>query len=138
MELVLRRETFTDQSTIGTLDLNGVFDCYTLEDRVRYGPKVPGKTAIPLGRYEVIISWSQRFQKPMPLLLNVPGFEGIRIHSGNTAADTEGCILVGKTEGVDVVGQSRVAFQALFAKLKAAAKKEKMFLSIEGAPQRDE
>jgi hypothetical protein len=83
--------------------------------------KVPGKTAIPSGMYKVVITPSARFKRPMPLLLNVPNFEGIRIHWGNTDADTEGCILVGRTQKPpDFIGESRLAFDALFPKIKAA------------------
>lgn len=95
MILYLLRNLYTDHSTRGILLINNKIFCYTLEDTVRPkgADKVPGQTAIPAGRYEVILNFSNRFQKIMPLLLNVPGFVGIRIHGGNTAADTEGCIL---------------------------------------------
>ena len=81
MELRIKRTDFSDQSTIGELSVNGQFECYTLEDKVR-PEKIAGKTAILAGRYEVVISFSQRFQRPLPLLLKVPNFEGIRIHPG--------------------------------------------------------
>lgn len=129
MELQVKRTDFTDNSTIGELSVNGQFECYTLEDKVR-PVKIAGKTAIPAGRYEVIIDFSQRFGRLLPLLLNVPNFEGVRIHPGNAAADTEGCILVGEEKSQDFVGQSRAAFDRLFAKLSAAAEKEKNYLEI--------
>ncbi len=129
MELQVKRTDFTDNSTIGELSVNGQFECYTLEDKVR-PVKIAGKTAIPAGRYEVIIDFSQRFGRLLPLLLNVPDFEGVRIHPGNTAANTEGCILVGEEKSQDFVGQSRAAFDRLFAKLSAAAEKEKIYLEI--------
>jgi Family of unknown function (DUF5675) len=129
MELQVKRTDFTDNSTIGELSVNGQFECYTLEDMVR-PVKIAGKTAIPAGRYEVIIDFSQRFGRLLPLLLNVPNFEGVRIHPGNAAADTEGCILVGEEKSQDFVGQSRAAFDRLFAKLSAAAEKEKNYLEI--------
>jgi hypothetical protein len=131
MNLKLVRRTLTEQSTIGTLSINGIFECFTLEDRVR-PVKIHGATAIPAGIYEVAITFSDRFQKPLPLLLNVPNFAGIRIHPGNTAADTEGCILVGTTERKDFVGSSRVAFRALFTKLDAALRREKVFIEVGG------
>jgi hypothetical protein len=82
----------------------------------------------------VVINWSARFQKPLPLLLNVPNFSGARIHSGNTDADTEGCVLVGRVRGRDFIGESRKAFAALFAKMKKAAASEKIWITInEGA-----
>ena len=129
MELQIKRTDFSEESTIGELSVNGVFECYTLEDKVR-PVKIAEKPAIPSGRYEVIINFSQRFQKQLPLLLNVPNYEGVRIHSGNTAANTEGCILVGETKTDNFVGESRWAFNRLFEKMKVAAETEKISLEI--------
>ena len=81
-------------ATTGELYVDGKFVCYTLEDAIRK-EKIKGVTAIPAGTYDVIINMSTRFKRLMPLLLNVPDFEGVRIHPGNTAEDTEGCIRVG-------------------------------------------
>ncbi len=117
MKLDLIRKWFTDISTIGELYINDEFFCYTLEDKVREG-KVYGKTAIPYGKYDVIITYSPRFKQNMPLLVNVPNFEGVRIHTGNTANDTEGCILVGKSKGYDFIGGSRNAFNELMERIK--------------------
>ncbi len=121
MELVLTRKWLTDNSTIGELAVNGQFECFILEDHfpIPY-VKVFGETCIPLGRYQVIVNHSPRFNMDMPLLCNVPGFEGVRIHPGNDAADTEGCLLTGQTRGVDVVNQSRAAWYALFPKIQQA------------------
>lgn len=129
MELKLVRKEFTNDSTIGDLSINGEFECFTLEDRVR-PVKIKGETAIPLGAYEVVVTYSNRFKKPLPLFLNVPGFEGIRIHAGNTKKDTEGCILVGQTKSKNMVGRSRAAFDILFGKIQAAAQKEKIFIEV--------
>jgi hypothetical protein len=129
MDLRVKRLEFSDDSTIGELSVDGQFECYTLEDKVR-PVKIKGKTAIPAGQYEVVINFSQRFQKLLPLLLNVPNFEGVRIHPGNIPANTEGCILVGDTKGVDFIGQSRVAFARLFEKMKTAAETRKIFIEI--------
>lgn len=129
MQLKLYRKIFTDDSTIGELFIDGVFFCYTLEDKVR-PVKIKNITAIPNGTYDVIINFSNRFQKYMPLLLNVPNYEGIRIHSGNKSADTEGCILVGGTKTTDFIGNSRVTFSKLMTKLKAVEKKEKIKITI--------
>lgn len=117
----IRREIYTGKSTIGRLFLNGKFECYTLEDCERpQGAKVAGATCIPAGSYALVINRSARFRRLLPQLLEVPGFAGIRIHPGNTDADSEGCILVGQTRAEDFVGSSRAAFQKLFHKLQAA------------------
>lgn len=132
MELKLVREILTDESTIGSLYVDGVFECYTLEDRVR-PVKVKGFTAIFPGHHEVVITFSERFRKPLPLLLNVPQFDGVRIHPGNTAKDTEGCVLVGTGRQANMITGSQIAFQRLFAKLQEAAQKEKIFIEIGAA-----
>jgi hypothetical protein len=99
--------------------VDGVFECYTLEDEERL-VKIKGKTAINCGFYKVIINHSNHFGKNLPLLLDVPNFEGVRIHPGNTAADTEGCILVGRALKKDVLTESRAAFSPLFVKMTIA------------------
>lgn len=123
MKLVLDRFEFTDRSTIGTLTCDK-FSCFTLEDCDRYledgGEKVYGETAIPRGTYKVIIDYSQRFKKELPRLLDVPGFEGIRIHPGNAPEDTEGCILVGSSYKDNWVGNSRATFTWLFDIIESA------------------
>lgn len=120
MKLTLQRSPSTSACTIGQLSIDGVHECFTLEDVVRPGPKVFGQTAIPAGTYQVVITFSPHFQRELPLLVNVPGFEGVRIHPGNTTADTEGCILVGMDRLAESIGRSRIAFDALFPKLQAA------------------
>ena len=119
MVIKIKRLHKTDNSTIGELTIDGKFECYTLEDKER-DVKIKCETAIPKGTYKVIINQSNRFKKLLPLLLNVPNFEGVRIHPGNTNHDTEGCILVGRTRSKDFIGQSRKAFATLFAKMKEA------------------
>jgi hypothetical protein len=104
-------------ATPGELSMDGRAFCFTLEDQDRYlesdGIKVPRETAIPLGTYTVVIDFSQRFQRMMLHVLNVPQFEGIRIHAGNTIANTEGCILVGEDiEGLTLL-RSRLALESL-------------------------
>ncbi len=124
MNLLVEREEFTANSTIGRLLIDGEFECYTLEDVVRDGPKVMHQTAIPEGTYRVIINMSNRFKRELPLLMGVPGFEGIRIHPGNTSEDTSGCILLGTSKGTDLLGSSRLAFNPFFDKLQRALQGE--------------
>ena len=123
MELILKRIAKRKTYTIGRMYIQGqVMDeylpgtedkyfCDTLEPTWRdyeHGAyKVKGKSAIPEGRYAVVISYSPRFKQWLPILLGVPKFEGIRIHAGNTAKDTEGCILVGQNREVGKVLDSR-------------------------------
>ena len=92
--LNLKRTYPKENYTIGELYIEGEYFCDTLEDTVR-DEKIAGQTAIPYGKYEIIVNRSPRFKRDLPLLLEVPNFEGIRIHRGNTAKDTSGCILVG-------------------------------------------
>ncbi len=88
---------------------------------MRNGTKVLGKTAIPIGTYKLIIDASTRFKQDMPHILDVPNFTGVRIHSGNTSADTDGCILLGTTwAGKDFIGNSKIAYKKFFDKLKKA------------------
>ena len=123
MRLLLCRDRLTPKATVGKLTHKGEFVAYTCEDRYRgddMSEKVPGETCIPCGDYEVIVTYSPRFQVDMPLLLNVPGFTGVRIHSGNKPADTSGCILVGTTRGPDQVLGSRAAYEEVFKLIQTA------------------
>jgi len=130
MDLYLIRQWFSDHNTVGTLYIGTLWECYTLEDVVREpGVKIPKETAIPYGKYQVIIDFSNRFQRMMPHVLNVHMFEGIRIHAGNTDKDTEGCILLGKERGKDGVLRSRIAFNSFFDKLRQ--EKDDIWLSID-------
>jgi len=119
MLIVIRRLYKGEKSIIGEMTVDGIFECFTLED-VERPVKIKGETAIPKGTYKVIINQSNRFKRQLPLLLNVPGFEGVRIHSGNTNHDTEGCILVGQTRHKEFIGKSRKAFDKLFKKMQKA------------------
>ena len=140
MELVLERIYFAPTYTIGKLYIDGVYFCDTLEDVNRDinkngkfdngEVKVHSKTCIPFGRYEIIMSMSTRFKKIMPELLNVPGFLGIRMHSGNTDEDTEGCILVGKNTITGKITESKITTGALYSKLTEAVKKDKVYITI--------
>lgn len=118
MILKLIRTAKNPTETIGELYVDNVFECYTLEDVVRNEDnKVAGDTAIPFGVYNISITYSPRFGRYLPLLLNVPNFTGVRIHTGNTHNDTEGCILVGTTKGVHSIVDSRKAFNKLYPKM---------------------
>jgi len=120
MEKILRidvkRVAKKSDYTIGKLYIEGQYLCDTLEDAVR-PEKIQGKTAIPEGTYQVIMSMSNRFKKVMPLLLDVPNYAGVRIHSGNTAKDTEGCILLGKNTQVGMITDSRLWTEVFYSKL---------------------
>lgn len=121
MKLLLKRVTKTPKFTLGELYIDGVISYFTCEDAVQGDGiastvsewKIKGESAIPYGTYKVIIDYSNHFKKHLPLLLDVPGFEGIRIHSGNTSEDTEGCILVGITRRSSGVANSRYAMDTL-------------------------
>jgi hypothetical protein len=122
MELLLQRKPSAEKTTLGELYRDSSFECHTLEDVVRPdGVKVWGETAIPAGRYRVTITYSPKFKQEMPLVHDVPGFTGVRIHTGNTIHDTHGCVLVGEVVlSPTTIGNSRVAYNKLFLKLRAA------------------
>jgi len=135
MHLYLQRGFFTKETTCGLLVADNILQCLTLEDQVRIGSKVKGETAIPYGTYEIILSHSPKYNRVMPLITGVPGFDGIRIHSGVKDEHTEGCLLVGETiviAGNDLeLRDSKTAYDKLFIKLNAAwTKKEKITIDI--------
>jgi hypothetical protein len=107
MKVIVERQTQDETATVGEMSIDGVHACWTLE---------PAKP-IPAGTYDLAIDWSARFNRLMPHVCDVPGYEGIRIHWGNWAKDTEGCTLVGETDGADFVGQSVAEFNELFLTL---------------------
>lgn len=143
MKLLLERNPSHLTCTTGSLSIDGVFECSTLEDVVREIAGVPverwkvkGKTAIPAGTYALLLTFSNRFQKVMPQLMDVPGFEGVRIHTGNTNHDTEGCILVGDLVGPggESILQSRAAYGRLLPKIEQAiTRAEPITLEIRNA-----
>jgi len=131
MQLRIDRYKFTGKSTIGRMYVNGAFFCYTLEDRQREGQKkIYGKTAIPGGTYQVVINRNTRFDANLPLLKDVSGFTGIYIHSGNSSAHTEGCILVGRTCSEDYVAYSEKAISDLVMLVSKALKKEEVTITL--------
>ena len=124
MMLRLMRNRSRHRVTFGTLFVDGVLECLTLEDEMRERPgapvsawKVPKETAIPAGRYRLGLTMSVRFGRVLPVLENVPGFTGIRIHTGNVIDDTEGCILVGRRASGRMIPESRMTFRKLMATL---------------------
>lgn len=120
MTLRLIREPSVNGATHGSLYVDGHWQCWSLEDQIR-DVKIPKQTAIPPGTYPVRITPSARFERRTPELIDVPNFSAIRIHAGNTVADTEGCLLVGQDRQPGRVLRSRVAFEALMARLELAA-----------------
>lgn len=137
MELDVKRIYKAEDYTIGELSINGAFFCHTLEDKVRilnsFEDKVYGETAIPVGRYKVIISYSNHFKKEMPEIVNVEFFSGIRIHAGNNKDDTYGCILVGVCKNIEEgwIYDSKKTYNKLFDILKKAlSKNEEIFINI--------
>jgi hypothetical protein len=135
MRLTLTRVERSANATLGDLDIDGTFFCYTLEDPVRpEGIKIPGVTAIPAGVYPVQITWSPRFKTYMPLLVGVPNFSGIRIHAGNLASHSDGCILVGYERHPDEIRRSREAYNDLYLELQAAREaREDVLIEIRNA-----
>ena len=135
MKLTVKRVTLKPTYTIGKIYIDGVYFCDTLEDQNRDHNKdgdlndigegkVYGDTAIPFGTYKMILSYSPKFKRILPRLLNVPHFEGVLIHRGNTAKDTHGCILVGKNTEVGKVTSSTVWEEKLVKLLKDSGQKE--------------
>lgn len=130
MELRLERLWPKNTYTVGRLFIDGVFFCNTLEDRVvdknkngvfdRDEKKVYAQSAIPYGKYKVIYNWSPKFGRNLPRLLNVPHFDGILIHPGNTAEDSAGCILVGNNTETGRLTNSRYTSDKLNQKIQAA------------------
>ena len=112
MKVEVKRTFKGPEYTIGKLYIDGHYLCDTLEDTVRNGVKIAGKTAIPAGTYKVKKTMSPRFKKVLPEILNVPGFTGVRIHAGNLASHTDGCLLLGlnKKKGQVLESQTTMAF----------------------------
>lgn len=133
MELLLKRQPSDPKRTHGDLFVDGEWQCYTLEDVVRE-VKIPGETAIPAGRYKVIVNHSPRFKRQLPLLLNVPHFAGVRIHAGNDEEDTEGCLLVGQERFLSTIGSSRDALEELMAEIEGALQNsDEVWITVENA-----
>lgn len=140
MKLTLKRIALRPTYTIGKLYIDDVYFCDTIEDTVRDlnkngkfdngEKKVHSKTAIPYGIYEIKWTYSPRFKKYTPQLMNVPSFEGIRIHAGNTSADTEGCLILGKNKQVGKVLNSRDTINKFYQIIKEACSNGKVTIEI--------
>ena len=141
MDIQLKRIAKKETYTIGKLYIDGVYFCDTIEDKDRglnqamsindiKKKKVYGETAIPTGTYKLVIDYSNRFKKNMAHILNVPGYEGIRIHTGNSAKDSLGCIIVGKNKVVGKVIESRDTYNQLFPILQKAFKEGEIKITI--------
>jgi hypothetical protein len=142
MNLTLQRLHFTERSTCGelTIDDDREIFCHTLELPVRDGK--PG-SAIPPGRYKIELApspkflrsdnpWVQKYAHQMPHIVGIPKRSLIMFHWGNTAADTDGCILVGLTHDLDMLGESRKAFESLFTLLEEPARAGECWLNVQG------
>ncbi len=132
MILTVSRSIQTPAFTLGEFLIDGKLHYFTVEDAVRK-EKIKGKTAIPAGKYQVIVNHSIRFDRRLPLLLDVPNFEGVRIHAGNTSEDTEGCILIGLTRAKNGVGASRVAMNDFMPRLEGALLDGPVWIEVRNA-----
>lgn len=140
MKLTLKRIALRQTYTIGKLYIDDAYFCDTLEDTVRDTnksgkfdngeQKIKGKTAIPYGMYEIKWTYSPRFKKYTPQLMNVPSFEGIRIHAGSTHEDTAGCLLLGENKKVGMVLNSRATIAKFYPIIKDACAKGKVTIEI--------
>jgi hypothetical protein len=116
MNFTVNRNKSSENSTISQLFIDGVFECYVLELPVT--PEcLPGRCAIPAGSYEIVFQYSPHFKRYNMRLLNVPGFEGVEIHTGNIPQDTEGCLLVGGNTAQDYIGNSTLTYTLLWTKV---------------------
>ncbi len=143
--LILERKWFTDKTTIGPIAFDGEYICDILEDTIRdpnkdgilqKEEKVYGETAIPSGRYEIVLAFSPKFQKELPMLLDVPYYSYIYIHCGNRDTDTLGCLLTGtRSKDVqDLVYGSRTAFKKLMPLIEGALEIRQLFIEVRGGP----
>lgn len=140
MKITLKRIALKNTYTIGKLYIDGEYFCDTLEDTVRDlnksgkfdngEKKIYGETAIPYGTYNVKWTYSNKFKKYMPLIENVPSFAGIRIHAGNSSADTQGCILVGENKAVGKVLNSKNTVNKLYPIIQNACKKGSVTIEV--------
>ncbi|HET6494530.1 MAG TPA: DUF5675 family protein [Thermoleophilia bacterium] len=136
MEGLLIRHTFDPDWSLGTLYLDGRFQCFMLEDPARLGlgfKKIPGVTAIPTGTYPVAITWSNKFERLLPLIQDVPGYTGVRIHPGNWPRQTEGCLLPGLGISKGRTVSSGLAFTPVYNAIRKAEREGGFTLTIVSA-----
>ena len=133
MEILVARNRFKPTRTVGQLYIDGTFFCFTLEDAVRE-EKIQDETAIPEGRFQLVLRDSPKFGVDCPTLLRVPNYTNIRIHSGNTEEHTEGCLILGyrlNDNGTIKYGTTRPAVKDFKVQIKKALKKgQKIYLTI--------
>lgn len=142
MKIEVGRVAKRDAYTIGKMYINGKYFCDTIEDKDRditqntplttiNKIKIPNETAIPTGTYKVVVNMSPRFKRNLPRLLNVPGFDGILIHRGNTEKDTSGCIIVGENKVVGkVINSTGYETKLVDVLTKAQSSKEEITITI--------
>lgn len=139
MLLTLQRKIFNETSCEGNLLIDGEWFCHTIEDKVRAKPnewkkelKVHGKTAIPYGKYPVLVTWSNRFNRLLTGIFNVPDFEGIRLHNGTSDKSSEGCIILSyKNDAANhKLINDKGAMNDLCKKISAAQKTQKVYIEI--------
>jgi hypothetical protein len=139
MNLILERKIHNENSTEGNLYIDGKWYCNTIEDRTRAKPnewhkelKIYGKTAIPYGTYPVLVTWSNRFKRPMVGVFNVPDFEGIRIHWGTSELSSAGCIIISYKDNDDAhkLILDKTATEDLIKIVSEAQQKEKVKIDI--------
>ena len=139
MELILERKIHNENSTEGNLYVNGKWFCNTIEDRVRALPgkwhkelKIYGKTAIPYGRYPVLVTWSNRFKRMLTGIFNVPDFEGIRIHNGTSELSSAGCVIVSykDDDANHKLINDKAAMNDLCNLVKSTQEQEKIWITI--------
>jgi hypothetical protein len=133
MHITIQRRDLKDDRTLGAILVDGAHLAYTLEDAVR-PVKIQNETAIPCGVYEVIVNYSQRFSRPLPMLLDVPNFTAIRLHAGNGPRNTEGCILIGKESDGERIWNCSAVVSELTFRIRNATSTGKVFIEVLNPP----
>lgn len=129
MHITVQRRDLKDDRTLGELLIDDKHFAWTLEDAVRE-VKIPNETAIPAGVYEVIVNFSARFSRPLPLLMGVPDFTAIRMHAGNGPENTEGCILLGLEHDEERIWNCSGAVSELTFRIRNATTTGKVFVEV--------